>query len=275
MSGINGDASARRSPLGKAFRILHALAAAAGAVSLADLSAASELPKPTVHRLTLDLEGLGLIARDPLTRRFHVGPRLEDLAVEAMRHGMAQSGRRLHMQRLAEKLGERVNIGVIAGDKVVHVHWVDSAGPPLRIDVQPGTHVPMHASANGKLLLAYGPAAVRERFLATAPFSSYTPTTITTAASLRRELERIRREGHSEDNEEFLAGVSCIAVPIKNRRGGVIAGLAVMAPSARLPLAKARQHLPDLTTCADAISAELGSGARLPRGASTSRRRKA
>jgi DNA-binding IclR family transcriptional regulator len=237
LNGISGNEPDRRSPLGKALRILKTLASGAAAVS-----------------------------------RFHVGRELEELAVEAMRHGMAQSGRRLHMQRLAEKLGERVNVGVMTGDRVVHVHWVDSAGPPLRIDVQPGTHVPMHASANGKLLLAFGPAVVRERFLATAPFQAYTPTTITTAVGLRRELERIRRQGHSEDSEEFLAGVCCIAVPVRNRRGGVIAGLAVMAPSARLPLEKARQHLPDLATCADAISAELGTGARLPR--RTSPRRK-
>ncbi len=273
MYGINGDAKGQRSPLVKALRILQALVADPGAVSLADLSAASRLPKPTVHRLTLELERLGLMTRDPLARRYNIGPRLEELAMEAMRHVMAQSGRRLHMQRLAEKVGERVNIGVIAGDQVVYVHWVESAGPPLRIDVQPGAHIPMHCSANGKLLLAYGPPAVRERVLASAPLQAYTANTITTAARLRRELERIRRQGYSEDDEEFLAGVCCMAVPVRSSRGAVVAGLAIMAPSARLPLDKARQHLPDLYTCADAISAELGGRVRATGTTSNARRR--
>jgi len=205
----------------------------------------------------VELERLALIARDPLTRRFHIGRRLEELAVNAVRKGMAQSSRRVHMERLAEKVGERVNIGVISANKVVYVHWVESAGP-FRVNIEPGMHVPVHCSANGKLLLAYGPEVVREQTLASAPFHAYTPQTITTASSLRREMQRIRREGHSEDNEEFLPGVCCIAVPVRNRRGDVVAGLAVMAPSARLPLATARHYLPDMEACAAAISVELG-----------------
>ena len=240
----------------KAVRILHVVAKEATAVSLADLSAAAHLPKPTAHRLMFELERLRLVARDPLTRRYRVGPDLEDLAVEAMRNAMSQSGRRLHMERLAEKIGERINIGVMSAGRVVYVEWVDSAGP-LRIAVPAGTQVPAHCSANGKLLLAYGPASLRQRILATSPFVTYTANTITAPGALARELEKIRRQGYSEDNEEFLTGVCCLAVPVRNRRAEVVAGLAVMAPSARLPLDKARQHLPDLRACAEAISAEL------------------
>ena len=272
MNGTRVDTGAGvRFPLGKALRILEAVARQPLAVSLAELSDASRLPKPTVHRLAVELERLGLIARDPLTRRFHVGSRLEELAVNAIRKGMAQSSRRVHMERLAEKVGERVNIGVISANKVVYVHWVESAGP-LRINVEPGTQIPVHCSANGKLLLAYGPDALREQILASGPFQAYTPRTITTAEALRRELQRIRREGHSEDNEEFIPGVCCIAVPVRNRRGEVVAGLAIMAPSARLPLVKARQHLPDMEACAAAISAELGRrGARRSNGGAARR----
>jgi DNA-binding IclR family transcriptional regulator len=250
-----------RAPLVKAVRILHAVAKDAVAVSLADLSTAARLPKPTAHRLMSELERLRLVARDPLTRRYRVGPDLEDLAVDAMRHAIYQSGRRLHMERLAEKIGERINVGVMSAGKVVYVEWVESAGP-LRIDVPAGTKVPATCSANGKLLLAYGPANMRDRMLASAPYPAYTPTTITTAHGLARELEKIRRQGYSEDNEEFLAGVCCLAVPVRNRRGQVVAGLAVMAPSARLPLDRAHQHLPDLRACAEAISAELHTRAR-------------
>jgi IclR family acetate operon transcriptional repressor len=240
----------------KAVRILHAVAKEPAAVSLADLSATVRLPKPTAHRLMSELERLRLVSRDPLTRRYRVGPDLEDLAVEAMRNAIAQSGRRLHMERLAEKIGERINIGVMSAGKVIYVEWVESAGP-LRVNIAPGTQVPAHCSANGKLLLAYGPASLRQRILAASPAVAYTANTITAADALARELENIRRQGYSEDNEEFLAGVCCLAVPVRNRRGEVVAGLAVMAPSARLPLEKARQHLPDLRTCAEAISAEL------------------
>src|SRR5262249_15258250 len=79
-----------------------------------------------------------------------------------------------------------------------------------------GPQWPAHGSANGKLLLASGPPPLRRRILASSPFTSFTPTTITTAEALARELEQIRRQGYSEDNEEFLAGVCCLAVPVRN-----------------------------------------------------------
>lgn len=251
----------RRSPLGKALRILQAITRDPTAMSLADISAAAHLPKPTAHRLVLELERFGVVVRDPLSRRYRIGVQLERLAVGAMRNAGAQSGRRMYLERLAESVGERVNIGVISAGKIEYVEWVESVGP-LRIDIPPGTQVPLHCSANGKLLLAYGAAIARRRLLAAAPFRRYTPNTLTTAEELARELEAIRRQGYSEDDEEFLAGVCCLAVPIHDRRGEVVAGLAVMAPTARLTLLKARQHLPDLRTCAEAISAELSQRAK-------------
>ena len=205
MNGIKGQIGARF-PLGKALRILEAVAKESSVGSLADLSATSQLAKPTVHRLAVELERLALISRDPFTRRFHVGPRLEELAVSAIRKGMTQSGRRLHMERLAEKIGERVNIGVISANKVVYVHWVESGRPV------PHQHRAGHAGARAMAAPTAscswptGRRRYAERILASAPFQAYTAHTITAAESLRRELQRIRRAGYSEDNEEFLGG---------------------------------------------------------------------
>jgi DNA-binding IclR family transcriptional regulator len=137
------------------------------------------------------------------------------------------------------------------------VEWVEFASP-LRIEVRPDTRLPVHCSANGKLLLAYSPRQTRERILAGAPFPAHTRNTMTSASGLAAELETIRRRGYAEDNEEFLDGVICLAVPVRNRRRQVVAGLALMAPAARLSLAKARTYLPDLLRCARLISADLG-----------------
>lgn len=245
------------SPVLKAVKVLQHLAREEAPVTLADLSQAVGLPKPTTHRLAGLLEQAQLIHKDPLTRRYAVGRALEELALNAMRNGAGHASRRFHMDRLSEKLGERINLGVLSGGKVLYVEWVESTSP-LRVDVKPGSQVPVHCSANGKLLIASSPPVVRSRFLRSAPFDAYTKTTITTTQALARELERIRRQGYSEDNEEFLPGVCCLAVPVRNRRGDVVAGLAVMAPSVRFPLERARSHLLDLEACAEALSAELG-----------------
>ncbi len=114
-------------------------------------------------------------------------------------------------------------------------------------------------SASGKLLMAHAPADVQARFLKSAPFAPRTKKTITTAKALMREFQTIRRAGYSLDNQEFLQGVVCLAVPDRDRSGNVVAGLAVMAPEASFPLAKAKRHLPDILHCAEMISLQFGS----------------
>ncbi|NJO22978.1 MAG: hypothetical protein HC868_08520 [Sphingomonadales bacterium] len=95
-------------------------------------------------------------------------------------------------------------------------------------------------------------------FLRSAPFPGHTKKTITTARGLARELAIIRQRGYSIDDQELLPGVNCLAVPVQNRAGQTVAGLAVMAPTASLPLDRLISHLPDVRDCAARISAELG-----------------
>jgi IclR family transcriptional regulator, acetate operon repressor len=244
------------SPVLKAIGILRHVAQQEAAVTLANLSRAVGLPKPTAYHLGRILERAGLISRDPLSRRYQLGSAFDTLAFSGLRNGVSQNRRRLLMENLSQKVGERINLGVLSGGKALYVEWVESTSE-LRVEVKPGTKLPLHCSANGKLLLAYSPPAVRERVLASAPFPTHTGNTITTADALSPELDRIRRRGYAEDNEEFLDGVICLAVPVRNRGGHVVAGLALMAVSARLSLEKARRYLPDLLACAAALSAEL------------------
>src|SRR3970282_2476422 len=100
-----------KSPILKPIRIVRRVAQEEAPVSLAGLSLALGLPKPTVHRLALLLEQEGLLQRDPLSRRYLVGSALEELAFQAIRNAPGHSTRRLHMPRLAEKIGESVKRG--------------------------------------------------------------------------------------------------------------------------------------------------------------------
>lgn len=244
------------SPVLKAVTILSRVAGAAGALSLAELSAAAALPKPTVHRLARLLEQAGLVGKDPLSRRYVVGPALVELGFNALRNAPAQRNRRLFLERLSEKVGETVNLAVLASDEVLYLDRVESSWP-LRMDFKPGSRVPIHATANGKLLLAHAEASVRARLLRTLRLTPVTARTITERAVLERQLVEIRRQGYSEDDEEFLAGVCCLAVPVRDRQGRVIAGLAVSAPSARFDLRRAHGHLDDLQSAAVALGVEL------------------
>lgn len=254
MSGTHGDAA--DSPVVRALRILAAVARADGPVSLAELCQMVGLPKATVHRLAGLVEAEGLIERDPLARRYVVAGGFDDLALRALRTAPVHRNRRAILKRLSERLGETVNVGVMHGGEVMYVDRVESAWP-LRMELKPGSRVPMHCSALGKLLLAFAPRSVRDGLLRVAALEPHTPNTITSRQRLEAELDATRHRGHSEDDEEFLAGVCCIAVPVRDAKGKVLAGLAVSAPTARLPLARARTYLPDLREAAADLGAYL------------------
>jgi IclR family transcriptional regulator, acetate operon repressor len=216
VSGTNG--AAPESPVVRALRILAAVAGAEAPLSLADLARTVRLPKATVHRLAALVEGEGLIERDPLARRYVVAGRFDDLALRALRSTPVHRSRRQVLRRLSDRLAETVNLGVLHGGEVMYVERVEAAWP-LRMELKPGSRVPIHCTAIGKVLLAFAPRPVRERLLEVASLEPHTAHTITSAARLEAELETTRRRGYSEDDEEFLAGVCWIPVPGAGARG--------------------------------------------------------
>ena len=258
----------------KALRLLAHVAQCDEPVMLADLSRAVRLPKPTSYRLASMLERAGYMRKDPLSLRYSVGPKFEAVALAGLRNGGAGAGRRFLMDRLARRVGARVNFVVMRGGELLNVAWVESTSA-IRVDINPDLQVPAQCSASGKLLLAYANDEARERFLRGAPFRASTANSITTARGLKQEFERIRSRDYSEDREELIQGVNCLAVPVRDGTGEVVAGLALMAPVAVLPLSQARAFLPELHACAEAIAEEMilaGSSKPAARRASAARK---
>jgi DNA-binding IclR family transcriptional regulator len=128
---------------------------------------------------------------------------------------------------------------------------------PLRLHLEPGSRVPLHCTASGKLFLAHLPAARRRGVLAALELSAFTPHTITDRAVLERELAAIAQTGHSMDREEFLLGLIAVAVPVKDSSGATLAALACHAPSARLSLERALGFLPILERAAHRLAETL------------------
>jgi DNA-binding IclR family transcriptional regulator len=96
--------------------------------------------------------------------------------------------------------------------------------------------VPLHCTATGKLFLSAMPAETREQMLAFLPLMPHTPNSIVDKPALRRELLRIRKRGYSTDNEEFFLGLTCIAVPLRDGKGKLLAAIGCHAPKARVGL---------------------------------------
>jgi IclR family transcriptional regulator, acetate operon repressor len=243
-------------PLLRAFSLLEHVARADGSASLQEITESAALPKPTVYRMLAVMEEAGLVAREPDGRRVAPGPRLNRFALDVMMSGAAHAPRHAVLKRLAGELGETVNLTMLEGSEVVYLDRVETAWP-LRMTLQPGTHVPLHCSASGKLLLALLAPARRRRIVAELKLERYTDNTIVDARRLDIELAAIRRTGFATDNEEYLAGLICVAVPVTGIGGRVVAGVAVHAPVARMSLPQALAHVPTLERAAAALGASF------------------
>lgn len=239
----------------RALELLETIARAGRALALPELSALLDLPKPTVHRLCHKLEGEGYLTREPGGRRYTVGRRLLRLGLDVMRTG-ATFERRAILEKLVNEIGETCNFTALAGHEVVYLDRVEARWP-LRLHLEPGSRVPLHCTASGKLFLATLPAERRDRLLEALDLSAHTPTTLTTRAALDPELAAIRAQGYSLDREEFLLGLVAIAVPVIDAQGTPLAAIACHAPSARFSLDKAMSHLVLLQEAAQRMAATL------------------
>jgi DNA-binding IclR family transcriptional regulator len=233
------------STIDKTFTILDAIVEADTPVSVSEMGARFGLPKATVHRICVFLERKGFVQRELDGKRFTIGQHLIDLAHRTARASFKLASRHAILQALADRVGETCNIGILDRDRIVYIDRVE-ANWPLTIQFRTGSAVPLHSTAIGKLFLALLPSDQVDRMLGAAPLQKFTETTLTSVAAMQRELERVRSQGYSIDNEEYLGGVICIAVPIVDQHGKICAALAMQAPRARMTLAEMQRHLPAL-----------------------------
>jgi len=236
----------------RAMALLEHVAQSEHPVSLAALTQASGLPKPTVLRILSRLVDAGMLLREPAGKCYVTGPRLATLARDTLLNSPLRAARRRILDSLVDQIGETCNCTMLDGDEVMYLDRVETAWP-LRLNLQPGSRVPLHCTASGKLFLAYMRKEARTRLLAAAPLPRYTPNTLCDAAALERELRTVRKEGASFDREEFLVGIVCMAVPILQGRRA-IAAVALHAPVARLGVEQTRQWLPLMQQAAAALS---------------------
>jgi IclR family transcriptional regulator, acetate operon repressor len=240
----------------RALAVMEFVANSDGAVSLTEIMQAVKLPKPTVFRILTTLEEAGMLLREPDAKRYAPGERLSNLCANVLLHSPFRSARRAILEELVEKLGETCNLTIPNGHHVMYLDRVESSWP-LRINLHAGSKVPLYASASGKLFLAYSQKRMRDRLLANAPLIAHTKNTLHTLRELETEFTKIRRAGYAVDNEEYLAGIVCLAVPILNDQDKVIAGVSVHGPTTRINTDQAMEYLPVLREAAEQIAQTL------------------
>ena len=247
-AGATGDTPALR-----LFALLEVVAAKDRRYSLQALVEETGLPKPTVHRMLQQLEAAGLLQRHGDGRHYAIGSRLRRLAQDLLQNDSHHAARHAVLRHLVEEVGESCNITSRDGSEVVYLDRVETAAP-LRFYLHPGSRVPAHCSASGKIFLSGMTTAQRKRLLAHVPLERYTANTATDLAALEAEVRRVQRNGYAVDNEEFLPGLLCVAVAVPSDGRPSSLCVAVQAPVVRLGPGRVRQVLPALKRAALALS---------------------
>lgn len=240
------------SALGKGMTVLSAILTAEKPPSLNDIAMRTDLPRPTVFRVVKQLEETLMITRAPDGDKYLVGPNLLSLATDAMSAFMHASPVRAILSGLVHEVGETCNLGVLDRDSVVYIDRVECSWP-LRLQMGVGTHVSLHATALGKLLVAHLPTRSRRRIVSAAPLEQFTEYSITDPKALEAEFKMIRRQGYACNSEENTIGIIGIAVPVFDARNRVVAGLSLHAPAARMSLQMAVSKLDRLRETARQI----------------------
>ncbi len=233
----------------RAFRVLETLASAGRPLSMTELVDTLGLPKQTVHRILSQLTDAWLVTRGAGDRLYECSSRVRQLAVNVLMHAGPAAARHALLEQLVERIGETCNLTMLSGNDVVYVDRVETRWP-LRLHLQPGSHVPLHCSASGKLLLSFLPHERRERILATLPLRAYSDRTIVDRDRLRQELALTRKRRLAVNDQEHLQGLIAVAVPVMLDRTRACAAIAVQAPVGRVTLDDLAAFVPDLRAAA-------------------------
>jgi len=216
------------SVLSRAVRILEAFTPEEPVLRVSEIARRTGLHLATASRLVAELAAHGLLTRDD-DRRVRVGVRLWELALRASPTATLRDAALPFMEDVHAVVGHHVQLGVLDGGEVIFLERLSTPKSVVNYTRVAG-RLPLHASSSGLVLLAHGPADLRDRVLA-GPLPGYTAHTITTAARLRRTLADIRRQGFVRCPGHIHDAALGVAVPVRDPRGAVVAALSVIVPN--------------------------------------------
>jgi DNA-binding IclR family transcriptional regulator len=215
--------------------------------------------KSTAFRLVTTLEAHRLVEQTSERGRYRLGLGLLRLAgATSARLDLVQEARPV-CRRLAADTGETVNVAVLSDRSALYLDQI-AGSSALQPHNWVGQHIPLHATSNGKVLLAWLAQAELGELLGRLP--AFTGSTITTKAQLKRALDTVREQGYAVAVDELEVGLTAIAAPVRNAHGDVICSMSLSGPTFRLPPERVAEVVPQLVEASDELSHRLGWGVR-------------
>lgn len=229
-------------------------------MGITDLSKELNLNKATIYRLVTTLRLQGYVEQGK-GDKYKLTFKLFELGSKIVNRLGIHKTASPYLEELAAATKETVNIAALEGNNVYYLDRIESR-EPLRLGMDIGSRFPAHCTALGRILLAYlEPVEINDLLLKAGregQIQQYTSNTLTDVGLIKKELQKIRRQGYAIETEQYLSGIRCIGAPIFNHIGKVVAAVSVAGPIVRVTDEFAREVIPSLKKTASNISLRLG-----------------
>lgn len=216
----------------KAFDVIDHLALSETELGVTEISEALNYGVSATYHLLNTLRECNIIEQNEITKKFKLSLKLWQIGMIAYRQNDLSTILKPYLRRLRELTGETSNLTILDKDQIVYIAQEES-NKLLKMFTQIGASAPLHCTGAGKMLLAFQPEAKKEAILNSIELSKYTSKTITSKEKLIKELEKIKKQGYSLDDEERELGVSCIGGPIFGPNDDIVACISISGPQSR------------------------------------------
>lgn len=192
-----------------------------GPMGISDISKALKIGKSTAQRLIYTLKHLGWVEEEEKRRKYILGYKLFSIGQNVIRRSNDRDLIHREIELLAKSTGENINVGILHQDQVILIDQVESDFP-IKVDARKiGTPATAYNSGLGKVFLANKPEEWLKDIFKGYAFHKTAQNTISNLSDLMPELKKVREQGYACDNEEYVDGMICYAVPINNHRGEI------------------------------------------------------
>lgn len=242
----------------RALGILTCFTDAKPQMRVSDLAQEVGLPQSTVSRLLRTMETLGFVEQDATTGLYRLGLELVTLAGIVLNQIPLRAEATVELSAVAAELGLAANLATMRDDALFYLAAVEGPRAP-KLFTMVGKHGPLHCTGMGKVLLAHLPEGEQARVLDRLHYPRFTPYTAGSADDLRPMLDRVLGTGYAVEREELAFGRSCVAAPIRDASGVVVASTSISGPLSELDLGRREPELAvRVIEMADRISRRLG-----------------
>jgi IclR family transcriptional regulator, acetate operon repressor len=221
-----------------------------------------DLSKAVVHRILTTLSRRGLLAPDPSTRGYHLGPAAAALGARALRESELRAAAMPVLRELQRATDETTTVSALVPGGRVYLDQIESARE-IKMTVELGRRFPLHAGSSSTCILAFLPPDQQDAVLS-APLDRLTSKTVCDPDVLRKRLLDVRRRGVAFSEGERQQGAGSVAAPVFDLDGSVLGAISVCGPVDRVDRSTRERFVPLLTAAADRISRQLGWQGGLP-----------